>query len=520
MSKKSRKKRSLENPKVPLSSATVVQYLGAGNETGAGVSVTEVNAMNLTAVWAAVNRISNSIAQLPLQVMRDADGAKTPQPAHPISQLVRHRPSPHMSSFTWRQVTHSHTLTWGNGYGYINRNAAGQALSIQLMMADRTKPELKNGVLRYLYRREDGTTLSLASEDVLHIPGLGYDGISGYSNIQIHKESLGLGMAAQNFGATFFGNGASLGGVLTHPQKLGPDGRANLKSTWDGYRGGGYKGTALLEEGLKYERVGIPPDDAQFLETRQFQTAEIARMFDIPPHMIGDLDKATFSNIAEQSIEFLRYTMMPWIIKWEQELDYKLLSDRERDQGYYLKFNVNGLLRGTQKERYESYAIGVNNGFISRNEVRELEDKNPIEGLDEILTPLNMASENQEDDTRNLDIFKPLVHRAAEQILLFDTRLISDAAKKCEEKIDFELRVNKKYADSVLSFVSRTVDPLVASVSAAQGAELGAVSSTLAGWLTTTRNTLIDSVDSIDNVGLLTLEEIEAELTKLLQGDI
>jgi HK97 family phage portal protein len=432
-----------------------------------------------------------------------------------------------MSSFTWRQVTHSHTLTWGNGYGYITRNAAGGVLSIQPMMPDKVKAEMVNGLPSYLYQREDGHQVPLNPGDVLHIPGLGYDGLTGYSNIQMHKEALGLGKAAENFGSTFFGNGANMGGTFTHPKSLGQQGRQTLKSGMDAYKGGGYNGTLVLEEGMTYTRIGIPPNDAQFLETRKFQTSEVARMFDIPPHMIGDMEAATFSNIAEQSIEFLRYTMMPWLIKWEQELDYKLLTDRERDQGYYFKFNVGGLLRGTQSERYASYATAINTGWMSRNEARSLEDMNDADGFDEFLVPANMLGENTaavepevEPEAKSLDVFAPLIRRAAEQLLSFDTRLITDAAKKCSVMQEFQLRVNEKYATSAGDFSGRTLTALAETISEANAVDLCHVTANAAQWMQDSRNALIEGAIDVEGVGVITIEEIEAELTTLLTGDL
>jgi HK97 family phage portal protein len=242
-------------------------------------------------------------------------------------------------------------------------------------------------VYRYTLARE-GINLTLAPWQVLHIPGLGFDGLLGYSPIAMAREAVGLAMATEEFGARFYNQNAQPGIVLKHPNRLSNEARDNLRKSWeDSHRGldKAHK-AAILEEGMSLEKIGIPPDDAQFLETRKFQRSEIASFFHIPPHMIGDLDKATFSNIEQQSLEFVVYTMRPWLVRWEQAINQKLILQ----ENYFSEFLVDGLLRGDIAARYSAYAVGRQWGWLSANDVRELENMNPIDGGDTYLTPLNM----------------------------------------------------------------------------------------------------------------------------------
>ena len=366
----------------------------------AGINVNQWNAMQLSAVYACIRVLSETVAQLPLNVHRRTKIGSELANEHPLHNLLHNEPNAWMTSFVWREISQGHLCSWGNAYSYIERNKKGEPLSLFPLLPDRTCPVIEQGRLFYTTTINE-QLLKLRASDVLHIPALGFDGVMGLSPISLHREAIGLGMAAQTFGARFFGSGATLAGILKHPGKLkrkaeNPDDpspvdrlRRQFSDLFAGLNNS-HK-VAVLEEGMNFERIGVPPNDAQFLETRKFQITEIARVFNVPSHMINDLDHATFNNISELSIGFLRYTMTPWLVRWEQEINRKLFITPQDKQRYFVKFSVGGLLRGTSKERAESYKMGIEGGWLSRNEVRKLEDLNPVQGLDQYLVPLNMG---------------------------------------------------------------------------------------------------------------------------------
>jgi HK97 family phage portal protein len=247
-----------------------------------------------------------------------------------------------------------------------------------------------------LDKKEGGITLK--REDVLHFKGLGFDGLVGYSPIAIARNAIGMAIAAENYGATFFANGANPSGVLEHPEGLGKESTLDIRETWNAlYRGNGNHSIAVLDDGLKFKPITIPPDQAQFLETRKYQLGEIARIFGVPLHMIGDLERATFSNIEHQSIEFVTRTINPWVKRLEQCMDLALLTPAER-KVYSIRFNLDAMLRGDYKTRMEGYKIGRQNGWLSANDIRDLEHMNPIpadEGGDKYFVNANMVELKQ-----------------------------------------------------------------------------------------------------------------------------
>jgi len=280
----------------------------------------------------------------------------------------------------------SHVLIWGNAYAQIIRDGAGRVVALYPLLPNKMEVNRdENGELYYLYTKYNDENpnikkygqVKLSRYDVLHIPGLGFDGLVGYSPIAMARNAVGMTIACEEYGASFFANGANPSGVLEHPGILKDP--SKVRDSWNEvYRGSAnaHK-VAVLEEGMKYQQIGVPPEEAQFLETRKFQIDEIARLYRIPPHMIGDLDKSSFSNIEQQSLEFVKYTLDPWVIRWEQSLMRSLLTEEEKKQ-YFIKLNVDGLLRGDYQSRMNGYAIGRQNGWMSANDIREMEDMNPI----------------------------------------------------------------------------------------------------------------------------------------------
>ena len=378
--------------------------------TAAGKVVNEKTALSVTTVYACVRVLAEALAGLPLHVYKyNEDGSKERTPKHPLYRLLHDAPNSEMTSFVWRETLMAHLLIYGNAYSQIIRNGKGQVTALypllpSNMMVDRNE----SGEIVYTYRTDKGE-VKLKRADVLHIPALGFDGLVGYSPIAMAKQAIGTALAVEEYGAAFFANGANPGGVLEFPGVVKDIGR--VKETWNaGYQGASkaHK-VAILEEGAKFSAMSIPPEQAQFLETRKFTTTEICRLFKVPPHLVGDLEKATFSNIEHKSIDFVTHSVRPWVARWEQGLQQALILPGERDS-VFVKFNIDGLLRGAYASRMQGYATARQNGWLSANDIRELEDMNRIpteQGGDEYLvngsmiaiTAARKYTETQEDDT-------------------------------------------------------------------------------------------------------------------------
>jgi len=372
----------------PENSLTGSYYTFLFGSTTSGKSVTESTAMQMTAVYSCVRILAEAVAGLPLHLYRyNASGGKEKATDHPLYFLLHDEPNPEMTSFSFRETLMSHLLLWGNAYAQIIRNGRGEVIALHPLMPNRmTVDRDANSRLYYLYSRtsEDAPTVNsrlsqvvLNPSDVLHIPGLGFDGLVGYSPIAMAKNAIGMAIACEEYGAKFFANGAAPGGVLEHPGVVKDP--AKVRESWNSVYQGSTNShrVAVLEEGMKYQAIGISPEQAQFLETRKFQINEIARIFRIPPHMIGDLEKSSFSNIEQQSLEFVKYTLDPWVVRWEQTMQRLLFTSEEKKQ-YFIKFNVDGLLRGDYQSRMNGYATGRQNGWLSANDIRELENLDRI----------------------------------------------------------------------------------------------------------------------------------------------
>lgn len=353
----------------------------------------------MTAVYACVRILSEAIAGLPLHLYRyKTDGGKEKAIDHPLYLILHDEPNPEMSSFVFRETLMTHLLLWGNAYAQIIRNGKGEVVALYPLMPNKMSVERdENGRLYYLYYKTSDETggrnesVVLRPYDVLHIPGLGFDGLVGYSPIAMAKNAIGLSMATEEFGSKFFANGAAPSGVLEHPSTIKDLQR--VREAWQSQFGGSSNSgkIAVLEEGMKYTPISIAPEQAQFLETRKFQINEIARIFRVPPHMLADLEKSSFSNIEQQSLEFVKYTLDPWVIRWEQSIQRTLFTSEEKGQ-YFVKFNVEGLLRGDYASRMSGYATVRQNGWLSANDIRELENMDripPEEGGDLYLILIN-----------------------------------------------------------------------------------------------------------------------------------
>ena len=375
--------RSRDKPQNKTAGSSYTFYMGG---TTSGKSVTERSAMQMTAVYSCVRILAEAVAGLPLHLYRyNDDGGKEKAIDHPLYRLLHDEPNPEMSSFVFRETLMTHLLLWGNAYAQVIRNGKNEVVALYPLMPNKMSVDRdSSGQLYYSYYRgtdeairDKEHTVILKPADVLHIPGLGFDGLVGYSPIAMAKNAIGMAIACEEFGARFFANGAAPSGVLEHPGTIKDPSR--LRETWQSQFGGATNSgkVAILEEGMKYTPSTISPEQAQFLETRKFQINEIARIFRVPPHMVGDLEKSSFSNIEQQSLEFVKYTLDPWIIRWEQSMARVLLSLDEKKE-YFIKFNLEGLLRGDYQSRMNGYSIARQNGWMSANDIRELENLDRI----------------------------------------------------------------------------------------------------------------------------------------------
>lgn len=382
-----------------------VDFNGNSNS---GVMVDELRAMQTSAVYACVKVLAESVASLPLHLFKNGkNGKRELAEQHPLFSCLYETPNEEMTSFEFRETMMTSLLLWGNAYARIIKKQGHVTelwyLKPQNMTVER---DTVTGKIKYTYSDDiTNQTVVYKADQVFHIKGLSLDGVKGLSPIAQAREAVGLSLATEEYGAKFFGNGARPGGVLEHPGTLKDP--QKLRESWNKV----YQGTknshriAVLEEGMKYHSIGISPEDAQFLETRKYQVNEICRIFRVPPHLVGDLERATFSNIEHQSIEFVQHTIRPWLVRWEQAISRSLLDEKERLL-YFAKFNVDGLLRGDYKSRMEGYAIGRQNGWLSVNDIRRLEDMSLVpeeEGGDKYLVngAMTQVTDTKEQDKQN-----------------------------------------------------------------------------------------------------------------------
>lgn len=394
---------SLESPTTSLSNpaAWLFDAFGA-RPSAAGVSIGPDQAMRIATVFACVKVLAETVGALPLRIVRDDGVTAEAQPAHPLARLLAREPNPWMTSQAWREASMAHVLLWGNWYTEISRTGRNAVGRLHPLLPQQVEVETQAGRLQYRVREQQPGAAqpslrerTIRSEDMLHVPGLSYDGVRGLSPIGYARESLGLAWAAQEFGARFFSNDARPGAVFTLPGVLDEKQVARLKDELRAkYQGLGNAHKAMvLEEGMTVTEVGIPPEDAQFLETRKFQAREIYAIFRVPPVFVGDHERATFSNIEHQNRHFAQHTLLPWLTKIEAELDRKLLADDDGGADITARFNLEGLLRGDFKTRMEGYQRAVLTGILTPNEARRMEGRPPTEHGDRALFPMNYTTD-------------------------------------------------------------------------------------------------------------------------------
>lgn len=422
------KRSSLENPSTPLSyPAEWLLDIWNGGRTDSGVRVSEMTALQVSTVLACVNIIGNGVAALPFYVfekqVRDNRLAKRVAHAHPLFDLLHTRPNYEMSSVTWRKTLQCHALLWGNAYCEIQRNDDNEIIGLWPRNPARTRPirllqvkeiegtEYPAGTLAYEVHEqitgspvfpEDnadnkvGDARIVLAEDMVHLPGLSLDGRLGQPTVQLARQIVGLSLATEKYAAKFFGNNARPAGILEVPGTLTAVATEKLRrSMAESHGGENAHKTAVLEQGIKYTKIAATPEEAQYLESRKFQRNEIAAVFGVPAHMVGDLEKSARSNVEQSSIEFVLYCLNPWLAIWENELKWKLFPTTGRAAGkYFPKFDTRRLMYPDAESRSKLYAAGKQWGFLSTNDIRELEDLNPVEdgSGDTYWMPVNMQN--------------------------------------------------------------------------------------------------------------------------------
>lgn len=488
-------------------------------KTKAGTAVSEQGSLAYAGVYACVRVLSNTTGMLPWHTYEKNGEDSNQAIDHPVYYLLHDEPNPEIHASRWKRAAMGHVLTWGNHYSEIEFGNDGYPRALWPIPPNRCTPMRINSRLWYQVVLPSGEPKYLRPDQVLHVAGLGFDGIKGYSPVALAREAIGLGVAAEEFGSTFFSQGANMGGIAKHPGELSETGHKNLESSLNAQYAGLGKAhrIMLLEEGMDYVKLGFPPADAQFLETRKFQIAEAARFYGVPLHLLGELDKATFSNIEQQGLEYVIYSLMPWLDEWEKEGNRKLFTRAERRR-LYTKFTVGALLRGDTAARYDAYAIGRQWGWLSADDVRKLEDMNPLpDGQGKMyIVPLNMVPASQagqepagaagdgDDGNRAAknflevraqtiakgrrtlaDKFKPLIKKAAENILKRETaevRAILAETLGTRDANEFKSALKKFYdtfsADVRAAFYP-TFDAFAEAIAEAAAAEVGADVKTL-----------------------------------------
>jgi len=389
-----------ENPSFDLNSEEAWGALEA-NKSDTGESVNLSTSLQYSPVWRATNLISRDVAKLPVLIYKRVGEGKERATDHPAYRLLRRKPNAEMTSFVFRQTMMGHVLLEGNAYAYITRDGAGRPIELIPLMPNETYPVRENGRLWYV-TSVGGSLRKLDASSVLHFKGLGYDGLCGYSVIQVAKQSLGLGMAVSKFGRILFKNNARPSVVLEHPGKLEQSAVQELRQSWERMHQGldNAHRTAILTNGMKAHILSFNAEDSQFLQTRQFEIREVANWFGVPPHKLGDTTRTAFASLEQENQAYLDEALDGWLVVIEEETYEKLLSEEEKDgDTHVIEFMRQALVRADMTTRFAAYATAINNRFMSPNEARSRENLNPYDGGDEFLVPLNVGGPVAGDDT-------------------------------------------------------------------------------------------------------------------------
>lgn len=424
---------------------------GLNSTTYAGPVVTEDTAMTYSAVFAAVRLLSWSIAMLPLLTYRRRPGQGRDRAVeHPLYNVLKEEANPEMTAFNFRSLVNSHAIARGNGFAEIEWSRSGTVMALWPLNPTRMDVQRIQGELRYLYDLPDGTTANLPAWRVHHVRGLGGNGVIGYSVIRMAMQAIGLGLGTEEYGARFFGNGARPGVILRHPGKLSDTAFGRLQKSWNADHQGltNAHRAKILEEGMDVETIGVPPEEAQFLETRKFQISEIARWFNVPPHMLADLERATFGNIEEQGLGFVTYSLGPWLVNIEQQLALDLLT-REEKKTLYVEHLVDGLLRGRIMDRFSAYNSAIQAGWMNRNEARERENMNPFSDGEAFLVPMNMTPAGSQPS--------PAGQRSHRAAVSQETETATPAEQRAQDLGDQRRKIMAAYVDIYQDVAARMV---------------------------------------------------------------
>lgn len=477
------KRASSVDPIHPRDPALAAMF-GLGADTHSKINVTEDTAMRFSAVYAAIRIIAETVASLPIKVFeRKAGGGRAEVSSHPVSTLMAVEPNRDMTPMVYRETSQSHILSWGNSFDEIVMNGRGEAVELIPRHPSRVRPFRSNsGMLQYDITYDSGENRTLDRSQVMHVPGLGGDGIVGWSPIRLMRESIGMGLAAERFGARFYGNAARPSMVAKHKGVLGDEAYARLKKDLDNqYSADNSHGVLLFEDDMDVTILTMPLEEAQFLESRKFQVVDIARIYRIPPHMLAEMDRATFSNIEQQSLDFEKHTLRPWLVRREQEVNRKLFSGRQKGR-YFIKHVVEGLLRADINTRFSAYAMAFQNGWLNIDEIREREDLNPLpDGQGQVyVIPLNLQPVDdigeegdsldgdppQEDNSGERQFLEHLLTDTVEGLIGREVHRAERAAKKPGEfltwlddfYVDHQRTMQKKLGDRFAGEITNHVE--------------------------------------------------------------
>lgn len=439
-------------------------WSGAATQSIAGIPVTADTALKLSTVWACIGLLSETIASLPLFVYRFSDGDERQRARnHPLYPVLHDQPNTWQTAAEWREMMTGHALLRGNAYSQIVPGPRGAVDQLLPIHPDRVTVErLQNNRLRYKVRQDDATLRTFNQEDIFHLRGPSQDGVIGMSIIDYARDSFGIGLAAERYGSTFFANDSRPGGVLRTDSRLSKDAAERLKASWEAaHTGRNQNRVAILEDGLQWQTIGVTPDQAQFLETREFQAEDICRWFRVPPHMVGLTSKATSwgSGIEQMSIGFVTYTLMPWLTRWKQVISRDLIIATDT---YFVDFVVEGLLRGDISSRYQAYATGRQWGWLSVNDIRRLENMNPVDNGDLYLQPLNMIEAGEEPEQppqrepMNAEHYRLLAEESAGRVVRKEIAAMTKAHQRAQSKAEFDQAVNAFY-DTHATFVAQAM---------------------------------------------------------------
>lgn len=428
-------------------------YTPFNTMSSSGMLVTPDTALAVSAVYACCKVISETVAQLPLLIYEQIDeSTKRKAVNHPLYRILHSAPNENQTSYEWREMMVWHTVLRGNGYSEIINTPRGHIDQIIPLNPDDVTIEKTGKYFVYRVKDGEGQVRTLTRGEVLHLKNISRNGITGINPLEVEREAIGASLAAQEYSSRFFKNDGRPPGWIEHPDRFKDvEQRTAFRESWQASQTGANKHkVAVLEHGMKYHELKISNEDAQFIETRKYNVEDIARIFRVPPHKIGHLERSTNNNIEHQSIEFVTDTIAPWLVRFEQLINKQLIVDNHR---YYAEFLVDGLLRGDISSRYSAYSTGVNTGFLTRNEVRAKENMNPLPGLDEPLEPLNMSRASEQ---RNNEREKSLVQNASAVVA---KRELSKLKTISQDKLDSFYIDHAKYVSRVLAIplqVSKT----------------------------------------------------------------